>query len=426
MAKLMKCTKCPFHIDITSIPPGSVIECPNCNTQVRVPTGQTGKYAAVAAKAKTGTGRQPAVKSGGRQTALFRKMAHADPLRAGTRDLVHDRGAAAPRSQGSNTGLIIGICAVALVVIVVVIVVASSSSKPGPQPTRVTEEVAYDPGAGSTSPASTAGAGTQKPVAGADPNVDYVERGGKRYPVSRTFKAGARNFCMPPKGKEFEIDQSAAAEVDRLLKQGSVQTIFDRHYDWMSVILDRILSDEETVSRTALQVMDRVCERYRIKDEATDQIYKFDWAFFNEPKTRAGVYDMYCLWYKNNKWAMDEVRAGRDPGEVREATVDPKDVNWDEWMKDLKYYSSAGYLSDEYDYKEDSPGYAKWKMVRAMGPAAYPYLVRYIDNENLQWAKAAVVCLRLLSQKKDLPMPKNPEHAKQIKQDIIKALGIKE
>lgn len=427
MAKLMKCTKCPFHIDVTSIPPGSVIECPNCNVPVRVPTGQTGKYAAVpagkpVAKAKTGTGRQPAVKSGGRQTALFRKMSHADPVRSGSRDL------AGPRSQGSNTGLILGICAVVLVAVVVGILVASNGFKPAPQPPRTADDTAYDPGVSNTSATSGPNSATQKPSSrsGGDPNVDYVERGGKPYPVSKTFKGGARNFSMPPKGKEFEIDENAAKEVDRLLKQGSAQTIFDKHYDWMPIILDRILSEDETMARTALQVMDLVCEKYRIKDESTDQIYKFDWAFFNEPKTRAGVYDMFCSWFKNNKWAMDEVRAGRDPGEIREAAVDPKDVNWDEWMKDLKYFSSAGYLSDDYDYKEDSPGYPKWKMLRAMGSSAYPYLAKYIDNENVQWGKAAVVCLRLLSGKKDLPMPKNPEQAKQVKQDIVKTLGIKE
>lgn len=287
----------------------------------------------------------------------------------------------------------------------------------------------------------------------------------------RWFLADARGFVSWNQRMCFERDPSAERLVDGLLARGAVEEVFARHVEWMPLILERLLSRDREIARRAFEVMDRVAQAHSVPG------YRFDWSLFEHALYRAAAYEDLCVWYrmnarlfnpgarpqqdwepwirklgdedpdvrasthaflmKNLGYARPALEAARDdPDPEIRARVrmildalsaggqDPRDVDWDAWMRDLKFFSCADGGTDDYFYPEDSPGYEKFQKLKLMGPRAYPYLIEYIDNENLQWAKAAVVCLRLLSGRRDLPLPKNREEAILVKERVARALGL--
>jgi ribosomal protein S27E len=86
---------------------------------------------------------------------------------------------------------------------------------------------------------------------------------------------------------------------------------------------------------------------------------------------------------------------------------DPSKVNWDQVMQALR---PGGGFDDV-----SRPEGAAFKMVKDLGKAAYPPLVRYIDHEDMMIGRAAVTVLAELSGNKT-PLPNEATKAK-IKSD---------
>lgn len=93
---------------------------------------------------------------------------------------------------------------------------------------------------------------------------------------------------------------------------------------------------------------------------------------------------------------------------------------WEMWINALKRFSVGD--DGDYDFVEDEPK-AAFESVRSRGRDAYPYLIAYLGDEELQRAKAAAVALRRLSGHKSR-IPKNPEEAKQLMEEWKKLLNV--
>jgi hypothetical protein len=68
---------------------------------------------------------------------------------------------------------------------------------------------------------------------------------------------------------------------------------------------------------------------------------------------------------------------------------DPARAKWDEMMKNMR--SGGGF--DQMDRPEG----VTFQRVKAMGKAAYPYIARYIDHEDMMLGRAAVSILNELT-----------------------------
>jgi hypothetical protein len=133
-------------------------------------------------------------------------------------------------------------------------------------------------------------------------------------------------------------------------------------------------------------------------------------------------------WVKDNRAYFDALAAGKDPTKMEDNSGKDKELaalNWDGIVSNLVRYSLMDEKDGKYGYPKDTPEYETLEKLKKFGKDAYPYLVQYIDNENLNWAKGAVVALRNLTGI-STPLPKNPEDQKRIKAQWMKELGIKQ
>lgn len=102
---------------------------------------------------------------------------------------------------------------------------------------------------------------------------------------------------------------------------------------------------------------------------------------------------------------------------------DPAEWDWDKIIANLKYYSVKS--EGEYEYAPGSHGYDTFKKVEKVGSLAYPFLVKYIDDENPEWGRAAVVCLQILTGYRT-KLPRNLEDAAKIKETWRNLLSLKD
>lgn len=89
--------------------------------------------------------------------------------------------------------------------------------------------------------------------------------------------------------------------------------------------------------------------------------------------------------------------------ETSRGPEDPSKVKWDDWMKQLR--SGGGF---------DDPSRAEglyFQRVKAMGKPAYPFLVNYIDHEEIMLGRAAASVLNALTQRNE-PLPTAATKAK--------------
>jgi hypothetical protein len=102
------------------------------------------------------------------------------------------------------------------------------------------------------------------------------------------------------------------------------------------------------------------------------------------------------------------------PAPVARGPEDPARVNWDELMKILR---PGGGFDDP--TRPEGQAFAR---VKAMGKGAYPYLLRYLDHEELPLAVAAARVLNeLTGRQQPLPTPANRAQVKAEWEAWIKA-----
>jgi hypothetical protein len=479
MANLIKCPKCPLHLDATGQAPGSALQCPNCGAGVRIPTGQTGQVPAVKQVApglKPPTGpvkavapapkpvtqaaipvaqpveeeEPPKIQTGVRRAAtgstpVFRKAAGSRGGRG-----TGERGAAVPNKK-SNTPIIVGVVVVVAAVIGVVIFMVGGKKSSGPVVKKPDKYADLDPSQYSdkrsmkdVAPPPPPPPKDAKPVmneldGGVDPVKAKEEEDRKKAEAeaqakkdealkqqaskdnSASFKTGAQEQ-LPPNYKP-KLDASKLRETDDVIRRESASVLVDKWPDHFDQVVWRCLSDDEKVAKFCIKALEEILDK-KLSVKDGDQALRFPWDKFDDPHVRAGFIATVMHWVKDNRAWYDALAAGKDPTNLRVEDKTPVDtLPWDRWMSALSHYSilEGGKLG----YPKDAPEYPISQQLEKLGKDAYPYLLKFVAGDDPNWAKGAVVALRNLTGITGA-LPKNPEEGKAVQAKYMKELGISE
>ncbi len=413
MAKLIRCPKCQSQIDVTAVPGGATVRCADCDALVRVPTGSTGVYpkvgAATAAPAASKGDTRTRTAGGGRQTDIFKKMAGARSpggSKAPSRSSVDAemRGGTRIRSKSNNTPLIAGLSIAGVVVLGVLLSLQLGNQKKSKEAAIISateknakirkqneetmrlarerdladEEEAKREEAAAKAAQKAGGAAIKKKAGGG-------------YDVPTTFEPGARKQA---KGGFADIptDPSLTKEYEAMAAAGRSADIVKDIAKWMPYVVMGMVSDTESVARGSYQALQEFCNVKGIKTESGANPVKMD--FFNSSYARGQEFTFWRDWWDKpqNRVAIGAGNA-KDLEEIRTSPKgsgeDPEKMNWDDAMKLLR---AGGGFDDP-----KRPEGQTFIRVKNMGPRAYPYLIKFIEHEDLALAKAAVTVLNTLT-----------------------------
>lgn len=397
MAKILKCPRCQEKIDVTDLSGGSTVRCEACGTMVRVagstqaiPKAPPPPPPAPAARERGTTRvRKPGDKNStrvraaggaapGRQTELFRKMSNSrQPGEAGR----PRGGGGGKEGGGSNTGMIIAIAAAAVVVlggIAFAVMSGKDSHKAG----------SASSGGEKESPKKSKKKDEAKSANRPAPPAPPTDTG--------TFKPGALALVdksttpMMP-----SINPDANAQYELLAGAGKASDIAAADYRWVTYVVNGMLSDNEAVAKTSMDAMHQIIVKRKL-DASQSSLEKQSTLFgFNMPEARSSEYTYWAQWYftasARNAVASWKESAGADasgPGGPGILGGNPATEPWEETLGKLK---SGGFGN------QTTPEYYEYQKIRGMGKPAYPYLVKYIDHENIELGKTAVMILNELT-----------------------------
>ncbi len=408
MAKLIACTRCESQIDVTNAPAGSTVRCSECNSLVRISTGTAEPIPSVPQAPPVA---RPSRRGGGRRDPLFNKFANARPPGGGTprggrstSPRMGRRGAAPAKK--SNTPVIIGVVVGVLAVLAIVIVIATRGDKPPASKEGGNDVIMNVPEPGSKppppkpEPAPAAPGKTGKEEKKTFPTLTKSEKGS--YSIPDSFEPGAKKHVELRRSgiMDLGLDNDLKSEYESLAKSGNVSSIIEKDYKWMPYIIDGLLSEDETAARTTYQSLHDICEKHKIwaADKEHMQTNPIKMKQFNSAIARAGEYEFWGEWYLKNKEAVASWEGGGKL--VVQAYADKE--NWDDLMSKLRVGGGYDDMS-----RPEGVAYAK---VKSMGKSAYPHLIRYIGNEDLMLARAAVSVLNELTGRTEpLPRPDTRE-----------------
>lgn len=429
MARLIKCPRCQSQMDVTSVQGGTTVRCTDCGANVRVPTGSTGVYPkaqAPVAAAAPAAGRRESTKvravGGGRQTDLFRKMSGArtpggSRPPSGQIAAVEGRasGGYAPRRRGGNQTMIGVLCGVGILVLIgglAFSVVAKKDSlrsdrenqaemakrkraeidKQNAENRRIEAEWQAEEDAKAKAAKEEEKAGKKKN------SLSKGADGG--YTAPPTFEPGAKKNAKvdPP-----AVDAGTLREFESMMSSGRLGDAVADPAKYMPCVLHGLLSDDEKVARGSFQTLSDLCGKFKIQTDSGKNPVEMH--LVNSAYARGNNFNFWAEWWEKPqnraafgvKAALEELKTmGGGAGE------NPAKANWDELMKDLR----AGGAFDQ----ADRPEGRAYSRVKAMGPGAYAYLAKYIDNEDPLLGRAAVTVLNTLTGRSS-PMPTEANRA---------------
>jgi hypothetical protein len=413
----MKCPRCQAKIDVTDLSAGSTVRCPDCGGMVRLPSGSTGQYASVpataaappprpaGAAAPAAPQRQTSVRGrttkvraagGGRQTNLFRKMSNVRaPGEKGRAQIASESGMerGGARNSGPSAGVIVGIAVGALVVIGVVAYALMGQKGEGTGGKKDREETSARSGRKDRQKEPKV-ALNKAAFAPSAPAENFA-----------TFQPGARALVdkatMPP----MDTNPLVKSEYESLAA-GNVAGVVAQDQRFFIYIIDGMLSDNEPVARGSMQAMhDIIVKRGFAKDvQAYTQLAR-DSVIpqFNVPSNRTQEYGYWAMWWftatsRNLVGSWGPVDPSSSSGAVSARPI--TNVGGDSWDATMQALRSGGGFDSE-----TSPEYGPFQRVKAMGPAAYPNLIKYIDHEDIMLGRAAVAILKALTKNNESKMP---------------------
>lgn len=415
MARLIRCPRCPSQLDVTRVAGGATVRCPDCGASVRVPTGQTGQFPKVAAPVPPA----PSSSGRGKTTALFRKMAAASAPglsdRPGARLAQESRSATRVRRRSaSQTGLLVGSVAGFLVLVVLLVVMVNQQSarraeEEAARKARAQEQrrKAAEEARRAREEEAAAEAEYQRQLAArkdASAKPASLTRKGGSYQAPPTFEPGARKYVQgapPTVGGNPDL----AREFEGLIASGRIDEIVKDDPKWLPYVLEAMLSDDEKVARGAFQAMHDICAKHRVTTESGKNPVSLE--YINSAYYRGNEFTYWLEWYQRNRQEIAE-RGGKGAGAENARIVgeDPARADWPKLMEMLR--PGGGYDDPK---RPEGLAFAK---VKAMGPGAYPYLVRHIDDEDIMIARAAVRVLNeLTGQNRPLPTEATKGQARQ-------------
>lgn len=418
MAKILKCPRCQEKIDVTDLSGGSTVKCEACGTMVRLASGNTGKVPQATppapppppapARQSRGTTKMHKKDKGtsrvgpapGRQTDLFRKMSNAKAPGEGGRPR---GGGGGGQAQGSNTGMIIAIAAAAIVVLggVAFAVMKSGDSKDG-----------GSKAASSDSPTKKKKKDEPKATAKLAPTPPPSTDTG-------VFKPGARGMIdkmTTPTMPNLTADGRTAYEG---LVSSKVADVVAQDYNWVTYVIDGMLSDNEAVAKGSMEAMHQIIKKRKLDSSQSDLGKNPNIGGFHMPEMRSGEYTYWAQWYftvsaRNAiaSWAAEgggaTAQGGGDSPAPRVAAGNAATEAWEETLKKCR---SGGF------HNSANPEYYEFQRIKGMGKSAYPHLVKFIDHEDTSLGTTAVLILKELSGRSEQPHRVTDANKAKIKQD---------
>ena len=406
MARLIKCPRCQSQIDVTAVGGGSTVRCADCGAMIRVPTGATGQHAKVPTAAVPVAPAAPKrettkVRAGGRQTDLFRKMA-GTRMPGGTRPPSRSavealpRAGYAPRRSGGNSGVLIGVGAgiLGLIVVMIFALQSKSNSAKVEQERKAAHKKAVEEQNRRTREENARQDAEYEAALAAQKAAEKDAKKGKQsltkgpgggYQAPATFEKGAAGQAKvdPP-----AVDKDVLKEYEGMARSGKTADIVGNPGRYMPALLNSLLSDDEPLARASFQALHDLCTAKKITTESGKNPVRLD--LVNSSYYRGGDFNHWAEWWEKpqNKIAMG-VSDPKLLEEIRTKGPDPAGQNWDQIMGHLR-------MGGAFDLPDRPEGQAFAK-VKSMGPAAYPMLAKYIENEDILLSKAAVRVLNVLT-----------------------------
>jgi hypothetical protein len=340
----------------------------------------------------------------GRQTDLFRKMSSARAPGEGGRP--RGGGGGGERAQkGSNTGMIIAIAAAAIVIIGGVAFAVLHKSEP--------EHPKASAGKDRDSEKTT-GTKTKK-------KKEEAPKSSSPSPVtpssSDTFKPGAR--AMAGVGKDvpdMRCNPDAKQTFEGMVTGGKVAEIVGQDYTWITYIIDGLLSDNEAVAKGSMDALHQIIVKRKLDARMSDLAKNSVIGGFNMPEMRSGEYTYWAQWWftKSARDAVADWKAaagGSGGGDSPAPNVAAGNPATEPWEQTLRNCRSGGFSNS------NNPEYYEFQKIKAMGKAAYPHLIRFIDNEDTTLGTTAVLILKELSGRSDAPGRVTEANKAKIKED---------
>lgn len=387
MPKQIACPRCRAQMDVTTLPAGFVVRCEGCNASLKVP-GAEGPATVSPAPAPA-----PAAVRPERSTTQFRRMQSARPGIAP--DARAPRRAAFSRKR-SPTPMILGIGFVLLTMVVVLVVVMT---RPQPQPPTTSPPLVQtksDPTPLPPLPARPAeGPPHQPPPVEAPSSHPPAARPAEKkapFDIPADFERGA-DGASPRFGavpvEELGLDPKLIEETAARLSKGEVTALLQEDAKYVGAVIANMVSDDRETAFQAFTFMHGFCEKRKLTTEQGSK-NPIELSYFNAMEYRASAFGEWTRWYRDNA---KKLQPGGTEGAV---VIDPDRENWHKIVRDLK---AAGAYDDP-----STPQGAAFQRLKSMGRAAYPYLVKHIDDEDPAIGRAAVAALiELTGRKTDLP-----------------------
>ncbi|MBI2930878.1 MAG: hypothetical protein HYY16_04445 [Planctomycetes bacterium] len=383
MAKQIKCPRCRFSLDAGTLEKGAIIPCPQCGVSMRVPTGETERVPVKAAAVPEG---KPDPMR--HATPIFHKMATAKPTSRGGHST-----ARRARRRSNTTPLVIVMVAGAVTIFGVMIFLISDFSQ-SPKNDRKTEPATSGRSARVTAPPPEPETPEEpaKPADKKPPSLRKTEAG--TYEAPAQWEPGATRL-VDPEAKPIAVEPAVAKEAEDLLRKRDHRAIVAKAERYLAPVINLLAGDDETLARSAFDAMHLFCEEKELRNEET-QRNPVNLALVNSARYRASEFEFWSfIWYPKNRDKLG-------PLKVVHAPIDPKNVDWERLMQDLR--PGGGY--DE----PTRPEGQAMEMLKRMGRDAYPKLVEYIMHEDLGISRAATAALQHLTGH-STPMPREDNRA---------------
>ena len=396
-----KCPKCKGVLDASGVGAGSSVRCEECCVMVRVPAGgKTGKIAPRSrgrrrrgrgGRAGGGSGGGGRVGGGGggnrpkklvaRQSQLFAKMNRSKAQQGPPPSaLVGDRGGAASKS-GMSGGVIaiIGLGVIGLIALVVVLATGGSKK---PKWDASAEEEHSDPaysegntGGSYSEPQPAPPPAPARPAPRAKKKPTLRKSSSGRYDIPATFEKNAGLSDQARRSKkpsELGVDAGLISQAKAKLSRGDFRSLLAEDYTYTGPVICNMLSNEESVARSAFQYMLRLCSKRGMLLQSGKNPIEME--YFNLAQWRGGGYQQWSEWFEKSRNQIADWKNAGKPGKVKIRAQNPASADWDKLMRDLRV--GGGY--DEMDRPE---GLA-FARVQAMGKKAFPYIARYLDHQD--------------------------------------------
>lgn len=188
------------------------------------------------------------------------------------------------------------------------------------------------------------------------------------YPVPATFEKGASKQGF--RTKDLLLDPRLVREYATLAVEGKVADLVRQDAKWLPYIIDGLISDDEKIALASLGALSDYCVKHRISASEEGFRNPVRIEYFNSAYYRAGERTTWGEWWLHHQNSAAQIK-------------------WDEVMQ---HFRAGGDLNDA-----ARPEGVAFSKVKALGPAAYSHLARYIDHEDPLLGRAAVAVLNALT-----------------------------